>query len=241
MGEPIKEFEVIDDPDESEAVESLVEKIEQGPPPKDMGEPEPEPPQGVPDVADLRDSKGETFNPEIHVTDSDGRPVLTKTRKLRRKVGRKRGGVQASKSTIDQAVIGGTDQHQTPNGSLAAAVAMVGAVEMGGIALGGDEWRYKIDPTLGIDEKRQGIEVWAEYFRAQGVTDIPPGIAVAIWSVSYMAPRFFQPATKNRIGLAWAWMKSKLGRKNVAHSDSRENGKRKDDESGSTGASIPGS
>lgn len=55
----------------------------------------------------------------------------------------------------------------------------------------------------------------AKYFEAQQVKDIPPGMMLGLVVSVYALPRLSKPNTRSKIMLAWAWIKSKMGRKSV--------------------------
>jgi len=56
----------------------------------------------------------------------------------------------------------------------------------------------------------------AKYFEAQQVKDIPPGMMLGLVVSVYALPRLSKPNTRSKIMLAWAWIKSKMGRKAAA-------------------------
>jgi len=139
-----------------------------------------------PDDDVLLDSSGTAFNPEIHQTKRDGSPSYTKSGRFR-KVRR----ANASSSTAE------TEPEDRRYRT--AAEGTVAAIEMLGVMLGGDAFRYIKDKKAKIDERAAGIDAWAEYFRANDIEDFPPGIVVAIWAITYAAPRFGDPTVRKRL------------------------------------------
>jgi len=180
-------------------------------------------------TAGLTDRDGFPFDPDVHQTGSDGEPLTTKLGRLKRKPGRKPG--QSGQSTLN--VPGDAAGGEIDPEPRMVAIFTVDGVQSLGLMLGGDEWAYKKDDTLGIDERMHGIETFTNFYAVNGIKDIPPGLALAIWGLSYAAPRIFAgPKTKSRIKLAWEWTKIKFGRKKDAHADNRNDGERENNASG---------
>lgn len=200
------------------------------------------------------DRQGRAFDPELHVTLPDGSPKLTrngnltiipvkerpKQRSGQRRRGRPRGRpTKPTKPTKPEAVgstlnvAGDADDNfpgPAPGSSRAAAVGVVGGIQAIGLTLGGEEWAYQRDERIGRDEESEGIDAFERWFESRGITDIPPGIGIAIWAASYAAMRLNKPKTKERARLGWQWAKVKLGglfgRRGEAHAraDSGDDG-----------------
>jgi len=132
----------------------------------------------------LLDSSGTVFNPEIHQMKRDGSPSYTKSGRFR-KIRRPKGTESTEPEPEDS-------RHRT------AAEGTVAAIEMLGVMLGGEAFRYIKDRKAKIDERAAGIDAWSAYFEAQGIEDFPPGIVVAIWAITYAAPRFGDPTVRQR-------------------------------------------
>ena len=195
--------------------------------------------------ADLRDAQGMSFDPEIHVTDSDGAPKLTLKGKLRRRPGRK-----ANTANVGGKVSPGGISHDpnglTPQQKLQARQsgdAAAGALIMLGVALGGDEWQPRKDDTIGLDERAALSGAFGDYFEAKEMTDIPPGVALTIVVSAYALPRFTMPQTKTRVQRFKEWaagkiaarkMRKKENKDNGTLSDSGDDGKRENDSSKGT-------
>jgi len=133
----------------------------------------------------LLDSSGTVFDPEIHQTKKDGSPSYTKSGRFR-KIRRPNGSAAPSEPEPEDS------RHRT------AAEGTVAAIEMLGVMLGGEAFRYIKDRKAKIDERAAGIDAWSAYFEAQGIEDFPPGIVVAIWAITYAAPRFGDPTVRQR-------------------------------------------
>jgi len=69
----------------------------------------------------------------------------------------------------------------------------------GGEVLFGPDWKPN------DAEEKQIPKAFAEYFRAKGLADIPPGVALALGLGMYSVTRFTRPTVKQRMlgGLAW--------------------------------------
>jgi len=138
-----------------------------------------------PDDDALLDSSGTVFNPEIHQTKRDGSPSYTKSGRFRKV---RRPSASASPAEPEP------EDHRYRT----AAEGTVAAVEMLGVMLGGDAFRYIKDRKAKIDERAAGVDAWAAYFEAHDIDDFPPGIVVAIWAITYAAPRFGDPTVRRR-------------------------------------------
>jgi len=128
----------------------------------------------------------DSFNPEIHETNGDGTPRLTKDGKYRRKRGRK-GASNPQATVIDPP----TPKPSVDYRGLAAFLCTVGfsATEK---ALG-EHWKP-------LPEERQQIEsATAKYAESQGWDDLPPGIVLLIAVGMYAMPRIPHPETKARL------------------------------------------
>ncbi len=161
--------------------------------------------------SDLRDTDGNPFNPEIHVTDSNGDPVTTKNNKLRKRPGRKSDTAQTGgKSHVSQpgasAQNSGQVQTQQARQSGVHAARMFASVSM---MVGGDEFRPMKDEKQGIDEMKGLEEAFGDYFESKEWEDIPPGIALTMVCFSFLAPRFLMPKTKTRVSKMKDWIAHK--------------------------------
>lgn len=164
--------------------------------------------------AGLQDRDGLSFDPRFHKVDADGEPILNKDGSLRRKSGK---GSPNSRPVSTAPRVGDPAAYDAYR---ATATGIVESVQMLGMLVGGDEWRYIRDPDHGIDERAQGIEAWTGFCEAYGMQDFPPGVAVAIWGTAYVGVRLTQPKTQSRLKAAWYWARSKVSR-NKGNGDAR--------------------
>lgn len=186
------------------------------------------------EYAHLRDADGNPFDPDIHVTQADGSPSLTKRGKLRKRPGRKAGqssGTTASASRL-KTPEGGTAEvtmRQRQQARMSGAAA-ANALIMLGVTVGGDEWQPIANRAEGIDEREQLQIAFGDYFEAKGMNDIPPGVALSIAVVAYAAPRFTMPKTQSKFQRfrenVAAWIAKRRMRKNAPQPDTRDDGKR---------------
>lgn len=159
----------------------------------------------------LLDAAGVVWDPAVHATGKDGKgvPRADGTWRARR-------GVAAHRSTV-----GGTSRVATPvqdttkeqamalaqcqaaGGAAASSIFMLGRV------FGGEKWQ----PTEA--EVKIQSDAWTAYFQAKGVTEFPPGFAVAIAVAGYAGPRLFLPETKERAGRIKHWFAVRIARRRV--------------------------
>lgn len=164
------------------------------------------------------DKSGTPFNPDFHATDDSGNPLYTQAGNFRKKPGRKPGqGPSSSLNTNTPSRA--TTQESGHDSAYMSATATVDSVGMVAQMLGGEMYRYQRilaedKKTVLLDERESGIEAFTNLYREKGVKDIPPGVAVAIWAIMFMAPRLQKDdRTKSKLKLAWYWLKSKISRK----------------------------
>lgn len=172
----------------------------------------------------LKDKNGFSFDPEIHETKKDGTPKLSKNNILCRRPGRRAG---ASKSRVFAGPQKPEDKAEVLPGSEnahyeAAGRAMAQTVFGVGVMLFGEEWRPMRQEQVGLDEAAQMQDAWADYFRARGVVDVPPGVAVGIAMVSYALPRFGMPKTRSRLGALVDRWKGRKRRKPAPETNDKE-------------------
>ena len=183
--------------------------------------------------AHLKDKHGFAFDPKVHKTKAGGEPVIGKNNLLCRRPGRR---PAESKSFVFQgAPAEGAPGEQPGPGTeaahyAAAGQAMSATIFAVGQMLGGRDWAPKAVPEMGLDESAQMADAWAAYFRAKGVVDIPPGMAVSIACASYALPRFTLPSTQTRLGKLRDWWKNRKDKKpdKPPKQDKQETAGRKD-------------
>lgn len=150
----------------------------------------------------MLDSDGTAFDPSQHATDDAGRPKKTKTGKWAKKRGRKSNSTgysqkSAAKSSADI---------EAENAGLATAQTIFTL----GVSIGGDEWRPVIDNATGVNEPQQMAQAWAEYYKAAGVTNVPPWLTVVIACSCYALPRLTMPKTQTRLEKLQSWIGDKI-------------------------------
>lgn len=149
------------------------------------------------ELNDLRDTKGNRFDPNVHETLEDGSPRLSKNGLLIRKRGRGAASYKASgkQDTPDNATRQAASIWDYRQAGRTAAHSMFAVSQL----LGGEEWRPIIDEKLGVNEPQNLEDAFAAYFEAKGIVDIPPGWGLVIAIVGYSAPRFYMPKTQSRM------------------------------------------
>jgi len=154
------------------------------------------------------------FDPEIHATNSDGTPKLTKAGKPQKKRGRKSGSVLNAKKKAETA-----QPEITEISSMEAGVVVSGLLEQMSVKLISDEWAYN-------DVERAGnVTAWAQTFDSFGGVKLSPVQMLMMSHAQIILTRIPQPKTKTKIGLIKAWWKhkkSKWRNKKNAHTDNRK-------------------
>lgn len=175
----------------------------------------------------IKDVDGNVFNPDMHASDKAGNPSYTQTGRFKKKPGRK---VNAPEKA-------GAVNNAPAVGSFEAACAATGIFVQTGVALFGDEWQPEELPHA--NEEAIMCGAFTKYFEAKGVSDIPPGAALAIALVSYSARRFSKPKTKTQLAKMKDWLIAKVMNIKVKNNGSLfnnwKNGKRKNDTGATTG------
>ncbi len=140
----------------------------------------------------LIDSTGTIFDENIHAVNRNGEPSYTKSGRFRKK----------ARKVVDRESVGQEERAEIEQYERAAA-GTVATIEMIGVMLGGDSFRYIKDKKMRIDERAAGVDAFTNYYREYGITDFPPGIALTLWGLTYALPRFAQPEVRQRFG----WVK----------------------------------
>lgn len=79
-------------------------------------------------------------------------------------------------------------------------------------------WFNVPQPLLGEEwgpndsEPRLIADAFTRYFKATGVNDIPPGMALVLVLTSYTMARMTKPTIKDRFVMGWKWISSKIKR-----------------------------
>lgn len=156
----------------------------------------------------ITDKAGDTFNADIHATDSEGNPKFTSTGNFAKKRGRRAStdsilaAAKAGNSVPDQSAVIKANK-QAATGQMAA-----NALIMLGMVLGGEEWRPVQNEKMGIDEKANLEQCFTDYFTAKNMDDISPNMALAIGILGYALPRFTMPKTQERSKSLWGKAKA---------------------------------
>ncbi len=140
----------------------------------------------------LIDSTGTIFDENIHAVNRNGEPSYTKSGRFRKK----------ARKVVDRESVSQEERAEIEQYERAAA-GTVATIEMIGVMLGGDSFRYIKDKKMRVDERAAGVDAFTNYYREYGITDFPPGIALTLWGLTYALPRFAQPEVRQRFG----WVK----------------------------------
>lgn len=170
----------------------------------------------------VKDAKNETieqakkdlgFDPEIHATNADGTPKLTKAGKPQKKRGRKSGSVLNAKKKQEQA-----QPEITEISSMEAGVVVSGLLEQLSVKLISDEWAYN------EVERAGNVTAWAQTFDQFGGVQLSPVQMLLMSHAQIILTRIPQPKTKTKLGLIKAWWQHKKAswrKKKNAHTDNR--------------------
>jgi len=194
---------------------------------------------------ELTDDEGNKFNPEIHLADAGGKPIINSRGYITKKRGRKKGCTPNQKLHLPDgkaATLAQEAEQATVKRQQAAYISGVGFINIG-VLIFGEEWLPEKAP---VDETGMIVQAFDDYYKVKGVADIPPGIALVIALGGYGIKRFAKPVTKTKLQLIagsviervkgfFNRIRGKKGTvKNVAHSDSRHDENGKDDLGGGT-------
>ena len=171
---------------------------------------------------ELKDASGNVFNPNYHDLDENGQPKLTKNGNFRKK----RGGAGNSGPRLNIPGHGAVDLSDTSAVAETAATLYIQT----GVIFFGPEWL----PDPAKMEKEFLVKHFHDYFEEKGITDFPPGVALAIACFAYAGARMHKPNTSQKIMAAIDWCKLRIGGliwrvKYGARNDTRPNGVRKND------------
>jgi hypothetical protein len=157
------------------------------------------------------DYKGRPFDPALHAVDSTGAPIVGDRNrlKMRQQVGSSKGRPVRVKSVVGKPAEAASDAEPAASSPAgvevdesklkAAAAVLTGGFFTVAQILGGDDFKPEsIDEAGTISERALLESSVADYLRATGSTDIPPGIALAIVAGSIIAKRAPRPAVQAR-------------------------------------------
>lgn len=153
------------------------------------------------------DSAGDTFDPTLHAVGRDGAPSITAAGRFRRR----RGSGRSTSHSGDAAwrepapglrLPGVTDVRDlTPHHAAQLATGMWCNV---GTMIFGSDWMPDSPAERGAV---QGA--FEDYFEATGITDLPPGWALAVTLGGYAATRFVRPTPSQRIASMIGWVRGR--------------------------------
>lgn len=154
-----------------------------------------------------------------------GRPRKSESEKAQNKS--RIGGVR-DKGESDQAAV---DQQR-----LAASFAIVGAMEMAGSWIAGD------DARMGDLEREGMATTWDKYLASKNMHDLPPGAAVVLVSGMYFSRVLVAPKAKPKINGFKLWLANKYnklrGKIDGARFNRRNDNEREDDSGKTDGDTI---
>lgn len=169
----------------------------------------------------LVDKNGNSFDPQLHQVDKDGKPKESATGKLMLKRGRKSGATRSKpKSTVN---IPGAQGKQEPGQPGLTESQLQQAAVTGNVAasmlvnvsmmIGGKDFAPGKDPATGIDEKAALDSAFTDYFIATGKTDFPPGVALTLTIGMYVLPRLTMPTVQTNLkakgGRIYTWWQNR--------------------------------
>lgn len=142
----------------------------------------------------ITDAKEKGFDPEIHETDADGKPVKTRTGKFRKKRGAK---PASSKSRLD---LGGDKQKAKEQeqkkkveiDSLTAAATTSAILERIQIGMIGEDMEY--DEV----QKKRNINAWYDLYEHYGGLEVHPALAVAADHTMLLIEKSQKPKVKTK-------------------------------------------
>jgi hypothetical protein len=157
------------------------------------------------------------------------------------KEGKKRGrppknpnAPQKSKSVLG-GVANISQENLKDNERMATAAFICGAVEVSGVAIGGDK------AIMGDLEKASMTKVWADYLKSKNIDDIPPNLMLALVMSQYYGRVLTTPVAKPKMIKIFSNLKNKFkgwknARSNMRNDDERKNNARQEDDKEVSGA-----
>lgn len=242
-----------DDPNLKQVTQNMSDinpdAIEQQNPPKPQS---PAPPQAESKARGLRDRHGRSFDPSLHEVDAEGNPRINRDGFLAGKPGRPGKSGKTLFSDPEE-----PPRQDTPNvksviqNQNAAKITTALFIKIG-VAAFGEEWypqKLQIeDLGVTVDEQKEMIAAFEEYFKSKGVKDLTPGWTLVLTLAGYAAMRMNQQKTRSRFKVFAAKLMSAAGKvlsnisgmfsklikgvkKSASHVDSRNDGERKNNAS----------
>jgi len=185
----------------------------------------------------LVDRYGRAFNPDLHATTPDGKPVTTRDGNISLKRGAKQKLNLPGDKPGDVAPAPGIDQMAAKRRATAQVCA--GTFIQTSIVIFGDEWRPEI--TKDFNEVEFLTQATDDYMKIAGFKEMPPWMGLAVAYGSYITKRLNKPQTqakiktwfqaaKDKIVLWWVNRNNKKGvAQNATRPNTRDNGNGKND------------
>lgn len=197
-------------------------------------------------VKGVTDKRGNPFNEDLHESDENGTPIINKkdgflkmkpgrpkaTKKTQSKPFQNKKGASSPQPKIESVE---DVQHRR----YISEISATGFIKLG-LLIFGEEWLPRKDEK--IDEHGELCMQFERYYSVKGVSDIPPGAALAIGLGSYALVRLHLPKTRSGFGKLWDgfklriyklfnYIKKNRRKSNASQSDTGNDGKREDDTS----------
>jgi hypothetical protein len=156
----------------------------------------------------------ENFDKNIYEVDSNGKPVLTPTGRMKKKK-KIKSEINGFQSDIVPPVNNNEQQAR------ALGIVIANTIVTICISTFGDEFQPAIVKSdkgdVLMDQRKNLEEAWGNYCIARNMVNFPPEIVVIIAMGSYLIPPLTRPKTKEKIKLGWLWLKNKFSKnKNAA-------------------------
>ncbi len=152
------------------------------------------------------DARGDTFDARIHAVKPDGKPSITSRGFFRRRTGTGSGSA-APRLNLDGANDAPAPAASKPTGPEAAGATCAGLyIMIGGLILGED---FAPEDT---NEFTILADAFADYCRAKGVDDFPPGLALTMACGMYAAKRLPKPRVQTRVAAMIGWVQGRWAR-----------------------------
>jgi len=224
--------------------------------------PAPQPLPSAKEVKGLRDRRGRKFDPAYHELDGSGHPRLNRDGFLFCKGGRPGKFKQAHAAQVPeseripptdpQAAAPATDREATDRKATAAFSAAM-FINLG-VGIFGEEWLPM--KNAAIDEQADLTDKFDAWYKQMGISDLPPGVALAVGLLGYAAVRLYKPNTQTRMKILVGMIKNSIGRffggifgffkklfkgarANASHVNLRDHGERKDNAGAKAGEALP--
>jgi hypothetical protein len=135
----------------------------------------------------------------------NGEPVYTSRGAFRKK----------KKSTKNESEINIPDEQKTEqkiynSECIAAAKLSTQLLQIVGLTIGGEEWKYIKNKELGLDEELLLEKAFTDYYEAVGIIQLSPAWGLCFALSGYAIPRLSLPKTQNRLITFFNYIKFKL-------------------------------